>query len=87
MTVLQAIAEERERQEALWGTESDLLRSHSSIEEYLYHKYVVLGEEVGEVAKDMLEGTYNNLFIELVQVSAVCTAIAELLLEERVKIL
>lgn len=95
--VLQDIADERLRQEAKWGTEVDLLWSHvqvlrtdlTSLEEkalaiklYLWLKNTILGEEVGEVSRAILERNYENLYTELVQSAAVCTAIAELLLEE-----
>jgi len=39
--------------------------------------YVVLGEEVGEVAKDIFECNYSNLSAELVQVMAVCMRMIE----------
>lgn len=35
-------------------------------------KYVILGEEVGEIANAILEGDNDNLQTELAQVAAVC---------------
>lgn len=37
-------------------------------------KYVILGEEVGEIARAMLENDPENLFDELIDVAALCFA-------------
>ena len=44
--------------------------------------YIVLGEEVGEVANAILEGDNRNLLVEIAQVAAVCLRFLELCVEE-----
>lgn len=40
-------------------------------------KYLILSEEVGEIAKSLNDGDYKNLREELIQVAAVCVAWVE----------
>lgn len=79
-TVLQDVALERLRQNAKWGEQR--------------HDYgtwlQILIEEIGEIAQAMQtnkgwgkESDANNLYIELIQASAVLVAIAEQVKEER----
>ena len=63
--IFDLIYQERMRQDNIWGWPrqlSDLLW------------YCILGEEVGEVARAILEDDRENLKEELVQVAAVCVA-------------
>lgn len=74
--VLTAIRKERTRQDKLWG---ELNRT------YTHERWLaVLTEEVGEVARDVLEGK-PTLREELVQVAAVAVAFIESLDEEEVQ--
>jgi hypothetical protein len=73
--VFTAIVEERVRQLAMWGQphpwgQGDC--SSSDVAEPV--KVAVLLEEVGEVARAVLEGDPQNLRAELVQVAAVAVA-------------
>lgn len=70
--VLGHVLEERERQDAKWNrTPGDWTSSRGT-------KFMVLGEEVGEVARAVLESeTPERLFAELVQVAAVAICWAE----------
>lgn len=71
-TVLQMIANERLRQDRQWGAENILRRSpHDGL--------AVLVEEVGDVAKAILERSLgpHDLDSELVQVAAVAVAMLE----------
>lgn len=68
--IFEAIAAERDNQNAKWGEGS--IRDRS-----LAVGYTVLGEEVGEVARAILEGDAEGLRLELVQVAAVAVAILE----------
>lgn len=81
--ILEDISCERDRQIKLWGSEDDLFAKHGfNIKQYLWHKYTILGEEVGEIARAILEYDYKNakgLREELIQTAAVCVAIAEML--------
>lgn len=61
---LAQVSLERDRQEAKWGNQ------HHEPERWL----AILAEEFGEVAKDVVEGNDRNLYIELMQVAAVCVA-------------
>ena len=64
---------ERLRQDEKWGPP----RAHAR--EDLLELVVVLTEEVGEVARAVLEDDQQNLQEELVQVAAVCQKIYEAL--------
>ena len=66
--VLQAIQDERDRQDAKWGSQR-----HLPPETWL----TILVEEVGEVAESILEHDPNNYVLELVQVAAVAVAALE----------
>ncbi len=65
--VLVDIIEERNRQDKKWGAERDL-------DPLLWN--AILGEEVGEVSKAILEND-EGLYDELIQVAAVAAAWAE----------
>lgn len=67
--LMQAILEERDRQDAIFGKQP----RHRNPEVYL----AVLVEEVGEIAKAILEKDSENYPVELVQVAAVCLAALE----------
>ena len=72
--VVQLVARERERQDAVWGRSPGVWPDHIGI------KLAVLVEEVGEVAAEVQMGTSPELLkAELVQVAAVACAIAETL--------
>ena len=58
---------ERCRQDEQWGEQN-----HSSL-----YWYTILGEEVGELAKAILELNNKDIETELVQVAAVCKVIWE----------
>ena len=62
------IVAERDRQDTKFGDQS-----RNSLDRW----NTILGEEVGEVAKAILEEDNENLEEELVQVAAVCVAILE----------
>lgn len=61
------IYDELQRQEIKWGKQE-----HSSA-----YWYVILGEEVGEVARAIFENKDENYREELIQVAAVCMAALE----------
>lgn len=63
-TILVEILKERARQDQKWG-----VQSHSDERWYL-----ILAEEVGEVAKSIVENDTENLEYELIQVMAVVYA-------------
>jgi len=63
------IHEERERQEAKWGDQS----GHSS-----YKWLLILTEEMGEVAKAILEENEEEAKKEVIQMAAVCCQILEI---------
>lgn len=70
--VLGHVLEERERQDERWTREPGNWTSPRGT------KFMVLGEEVGEVARAILEEeTVERLFAELVQVAAVAVCWAE----------
>ena len=71
--VFEDIIEERERQKVIWGEDSDNFHHN----EYL--AYTVLGEEVGEIAKALLDKDRENLKEELIQVAAVCVKWLEMI--------
>ncbi len=68
--ILQAIQDERDRQDVKWGKAS---------ERKLSKRYwlTILMEEVGEVAEAILENDCENYPVELIQVAAVCVAALE----------
>ncbi len=66
--ILQAIQDERDRQDAKWGSQRDLAQ-----ETWL----TILVEEVGEVAESILEGDPEGYAKELIQVAAVAVAALE----------
>lgn len=79
MAVMKDVDAERTRQNRLWG------RQRHSLGEWLK----ILVEEVGEVAQAMQNGEAwqkgsdaSNLYMELIQLSAVAQAIAEQVKEE-----
>lgn len=61
--IIEEILQERERQIDLWNNDG----CHS-----FDRLYTILGEEVGEIARAILEKDNANLHDELVQVCAVC---------------
>ena len=63
-----AVKEERERQDAKWGSQRDLPNPTW---------LAILVEEVGEVAKAILERDEEGLNKEIVQVAAVAVAMIE----------
>ena len=65
---LYAVKKERIRQYRLHGDDSDLS---------LERLYLILAEEVGEVAKAIQEGDLGEVQAETVQVAAVCAKILE----------
>ena len=65
--VLRAIGDERNYQDMLWGTQN-----HSP-----EHWVTILMEEVGEVAKAVLENDNSEYVDEMVQVAAVVIAALE----------
>ena len=67
--VFELIVRERERQDAKWGWPNAGLAGTN-----IDRKNTILGEEVGEVARAILEGDDAGLEAELVQVAAVCVA-------------
>lgn len=72
--VLYDIASERERQNRLWSREPGIWAAPDGV------KLAVLTEEVGEVARALLDReSPERLRAELVQVAAVATAWAETL--------
>ena len=81
--IFELINQERLRQITLWGTEKELIDSirgnygEEAWDFYLHQKAVVMTEEVGEVARAILEADSEHLKTELVQVAAVCVAMIE----------
>jgi hypothetical protein len=67
-SVLEAVLEERDRQDKLWGSQ----RQHSDA-----WWNVIASEENGEVAREVYEDNQDKLFIELIQACAVYFAWAE----------
>lgn len=66
--VLKNVDAERDKQDAKWS---------KTTEERLEIMLQVLVEEVGEVARAMLEGDTGELYQECIQVAAVAVAMAE----------
>ena len=78
------IVEERNQQDVKWGP----LEEHISKSQCVWH--LILSEETGEVAREVLEGRFRvegvhaeKLINELAQVGAVATAWIETLIEKR----
>ena len=67
--VLEAVLGERERQDYLHG-DSNLTNTDADW-------FVILGEEMGETAKDIIEHDREHMFREVVECAAVCFAWAE----------
>jgi hypothetical protein len=67
--VLEAVLGERERQDNLHG-DSNLNNTDAGW-------FVILGEEMGEVAKDILEHDREHMYREVIECAAVCFAWAE----------
>lgn len=66
-TILRAILDERDRQDAKWG-----VQDHAD-EKWL----AILVEEVGEAARGILDHDPPNLDEEIIQIAAVCVAWTE----------
>lgn len=75
------VLQERESQTDKWSTESVMKSTYPTDHAYLKTKMVVLMEEVGELAKEILEKNDKLALEEAVQVAAVAMAIVEGLLE------
>ncbi|MAQ31336.1 MAG: hypothetical protein CMD26_01185 [Flavobacteriales bacterium] len=71
--ILQLILEERQKQDEKWGEQN-----HN-----IYKWLAILGEEVGEVNKAVLEDNYKDVIDELVQIGAVTVAMIESLERNR----
>ena len=72
MTVLEAVLAERERQDSLWGDQSN----HSDA-----WWNVIAGEENGEVARAVYEQNVPQAYLEIIQACAVYFAWAEAILK------
>lgn len=82
--IYEMIDQERERQKQQWGKEHGWgFGDCSSPAVDPAVKVAVLTEEIGEVARAVLERDGKQLVVELVQVAAVALAWLELLREER----
>lgn len=68
-SILEAVLAERERQDFLYG-DKNLNNTDSDW-------FVILGEEMGEAAKDIQDNEREHMFIEVIQCAAVCFAWAE----------
>jgi NTP pyrophosphatase (non-canonical NTP hydrolase) len=74
--VLGEVWAERQRQDEKWGQQN-----------HGYFKWTtILAEEVGEAAKDALEGEYQKMRAELLQVAAVAVAAVECIDRENIEI-
>tara|TARA_Y100001954_G_C15774753_1_gene586354 strand:- start:1012 stop:1245 length:234 start_codon:yes stop_codon:yes gene_type:complete len=71
--ILQLILEERQKQDEKWGEQN-----HN-----IYKWLAILGEEVGEVNKAVLEDNYKDVINELIQIGAVTVAMIESLERNR----
>ena len=71
--ILQLILEERQKQDEKWGEQN-----HN-----IYKWLAILGEEVGEVNKAVLEDNYKDVIDELIQIGAVTVAMIESLERNR----
>ena len=68
MNIYQRIQEERDRQNKLWGDQSN---------KDIFHWMSILTEEVGEAAKDANDGKRKEMIEELIRVAAVAVEIIE----------
>ena len=75
-TVLEAVLGERERQDYLHG-DSNLTNTDADW-------FVILGEEMGEVSKDIQENDREHMFREVIECAAVCFAWAEAYLNNEI---
>ena len=71
--IIQLILKERQRQDEKWGEQN-----HD-----VYKWLAILGEEVGEVNKAVLEDNYSEILDELIQIGAVTVAMIESLERKR----
>jgi NTP pyrophosphatase (non-canonical NTP hydrolase) len=67
--IFDEVSAERERQDVIHGAAN----ANNTLPVWA----LILGEEVGEVNKAILEGDYDHAMTELIQVAAVCVAIRE----------
>jgi|TARA_Y100000817_G_C16515266_1_gene393064 hypothetical protein len=74
--ITEQVLSERESQEKQWGEQLD----HT--DEYWT---VILGEEFGEVAREVYEKNTAKLYNELIQCGAVCMAWAEAIQKRNIK--
>ena len=65
--ILDLISKERDTQDQKWGEQN-----HD-----IYKWLAILGEEVGEVNKAVLESKYDEIINELIQIGAVSVAMIE----------
>ena len=79
------VLRERQSQTDKWSTESVMKSTYPTDHAYLKTKMVVLMEEVGELAKEILERNDDLALEEAVQVAAVAMAIVEGLVEINAK--
>ena len=71
--IIDLIMSERDRQDVKWGEQN-----HN-----IYKWLAILGEEVGEVNKAVLENKYDEVIDELIQIGAVTVAMIESLERNR----
>ncbi len=68
LDIFMEVIKERRRQDEKWGPENVLQTESNAV------RMTVLTEEVGEVAKAILEGDFSGMKTELIQVAAVVFA-------------
>ncbi len=73
--ILDLISKERDNQDQKWGEQN-----HD-----IYKWLAILGEEVGEVNKAVLESKYDEIINELIQIGAVSVAMIESLERNKVR--
>ena len=73
--IVELIISERKKQDLKWGEQN----------QNIYKWLAILGEEVGEVNKAVLEDKYDEVLDELVQIAAVSVAMIESLERNRIK--
>tara|TARA_B100000902_G_C27201945_1_gene859532 strand:- start:302 stop:547 length:246 start_codon:yes stop_codon:yes gene_type:complete len=73
--ILDLISKERDIQDQKWGEQN-----HD-----IYKWLAILGEEVGEVNKAVLESKYDEIINELIQIGAVSVAMIESLERNKVR--
>jgi len=77
-TVFEDMEAERQRQIARWGTEVEISARFPTANDYAARKLVIAVEEVGEVARAILEREpLSALYTECIQTAAVFVAMAE----------